>query len=176
METISETGEDFPRSRSEMEEWFATVEDGREFLDDPRWGDGFEFPACGHGSDRKATSVVGFVRENVAPMYTVYTVGLGSYNRLPRYLYPHVSTTLEDSPWLATDIMPAVQRIAALLKRWLPGTHQDGVRDQLQGHLDEFVFRFYRRSAQHQGHLFYRLLQFAVQTPPTTYEDITDDS
>lgn len=81
---------------------------------------------------------------------------------------------LGQSPWLATDIVPAVHRVASLLKRWLLGTHQGRVSDQLQGHLDEFVFRFNRRRSRHRGHLFYRLLQDAVQTPPATYEDLTN--
>jgi len=110
--------------------------------------------------------VVGFVRDNAARMSTVYTDKWSGYNRLTEYLY---------SPWLATDIMPAVHRVAALLKRWLLGTHQGGVREQLQPHLDEFVFRFNRRASANRGHLFRRLLQYAVQTPPATYEDITSD-
>lgn len=315
MSTIFEAGKDFPRSRSEMEEWFATEKDRRDFLEELRWGDGFERPGCEHterwrmsdgrsvctscekqtsitagtifektgtplrtwfavawlittqkhgisalglqrvldiGSyqtawamlhryrkamvrpsrsrlsghvevvetfirgdrspetrkgkppgkitevwvgvaveitpgqpqmgrirlahieDRKASSVIPFVRENVAPMSTAHPDGWQPYKRLPQHLYPHVSMTLKNSPWYATDIMPAVHRVASLLKRWLLGTHQGGVRDQLQGHLDEFVFRFNRRSSKHRGHLFYRLLQYAVQTPPVTYEDITD--
>lgn len=125
--------------------------------------------------DRSGNSVVGFVRDNVARMSTVYTDKWSGYNRLTEYLYPHHAMTLNQSPWLATDIMPAVHRGAALLKRWLLGTHQGGVREQLQPHLDEFVFRFNRRASANRGHLFRRLLQYAVQTPPATYEDITSD-
>lgn len=35
------------------------------------------------------------------------------------------------------------------------------------------VFLSNRRGAHHRGHLFYRLLECAVQTPPATYDGIT---
>jgi len=92
-----------------------------------------------HIPDRKTKSVVGFVRENVAPMSAVYTDGWKPYNQLPQHFYPHQSMNLSQSPWLATDIMPAVHRVASLLKRWLLGTHQGGVRDQLQGHYEDIT-------------------------------------
>jgi hypothetical protein len=60
--------------------------------------------------------------------------------------------------------MPRVHRISSLLKRWLLGTHQGAVRSrQLDYYLDEFTFRFNRRSSNHRGLLFYRLLEQAVQ-------------
>jgi hypothetical protein len=44
--------------------------------------------------------------------------------------------------------------------------------DQLDYYLDEFVFRFNRRSSRSRGMLFYRLLEQAVLTEPVTYQDI----
>jgi hypothetical protein len=42
-------------------------------------------------------------------------------------------------------------------QRWLLGTHQGAVRpQQLDYYLDEFTFRFNRRSSNHRGLLFYR--------------------
>jgi len=63
--------------------------------------------------------------------------------------------------------MPRVHRVSSLLKRWLLGTHQGAVRpQQLDYYLDEFTFRFNRRSSNHRGLLFYRLLEQAVQIEP----------
>ena len=63
--------------------------------------------------------------------------------------------------------MPRVHRVSSLLKRWLLGTHQGAVRpQQLDYYLDEFAFRFNRRSSNHRGLLFHRLLEQAVQTEP----------
>jgi ISXO2-like transposase domain len=62
--------------------------------------------------------------------------------------------------------------VASLLKRWLLGTHQGSVSPQhLDAYLNEFTFRFNRRTSSRRGLLFYRLLQQAVLTPPTTYKD-----
>ncbi|MFN7042519.1 MAG: IS1595 family transposase, partial [Acidovorax temperans] len=44
--------------------------------------------------------------------------------------------------------------------------------DHLDAYLDEFVFRFNRRTSNSRGMLFYRLLQQAVVTPPVTYGDV----
>jgi hypothetical protein len=69
--------------------------------------------------------------------------------------------------------MPGVHRVAALLKRWILGTHHGAVQPaHLDAYLDEFVFRFNRRSSSSRGMLFYRLLQQAVVTSPVTYGDV----
>lgn len=53
---------------------------------------------------------------------------------------------------------------------WLLRTHQGSTaRDLLDWYLDEFTFRFNRRSARHRGLLFYRLLEEALVTPPQPY-------
>jgi transposase-like protein len=58
------------------------------------------------------------------------------------------------------DSTPLVHRIASLVKRWLLGTHQGGVHlENLQDYLDEFVFRFNRRTSKSRGKLFDRLIQ-----------------
>ena len=44
------------------------------------------------------------------------------------------------------DLLPRVHRVVGLLKRWLLGTHQGGVRaEHLDYYLDDFTFRFNRR-------------------------------
>ena len=60
-----------------------------------------------------------------------------------------------------------VQRSASLLKRWLLGIHQGAVRPaHLDYYLDEFTFRFNRRTSASRGKLFYRLVQQAVEIAP----------
>ncbi len=57
------------------------------------------------------------------------------------------------------------------------GTHHGSVQpEHLDAYLDEFVFRFNRRSSASRGMLFYRLLQQAVVTDPVTYADITQSA
>ena len=51
----------------------------------------------------------------------------------------------------ASELLPRVHRVAALLKRWLMGTHQGAVsREHLDYYLDEYTFRFNRRRSRHR--------------------------
>jgi len=66
--------------------------------------------------------------------------------------------------------------VASLLKRWLLGTHQGAVsHEHLAYYLDEYTFRFNRRTSSHRGKLFYRLLQAAMQIEPETYAQIVQN-
>jgi transposase-like protein len=66
--------------------------------------------------------------------------------------------------------LPAVERALA---GWLRGTHHGAASPtQLDWYLDEFTFRFNRRSSTHRGLLFYRLLEEAVVTPPQPYRRV----
>ena len=56
---------------------------------------------------------------------------------------------------------------SSLLKRWLLGTHQGASRAaHLDYYLDEFTFRFNRRTSRSRGLLFYRLIEQAVSLSP----------
>jgi len=50
------------------------------------------------------------------------------------------------------------------------------IRDRSHKHLpyylDEFTFRFNRRRSKSRGKLFFRLVQQATATGPTTYSDV----
>jgi hypothetical protein len=73
-------------------------------------------------------------------------------------------------------LLPRVHRAISLLKRWYYGTYQGRVDKQnLQLYLDEFVFRFNRRTSIHRGKLFYRLLQNAVKIEPVPYKKIVSN-
>ena len=63
--------------------------------------------------------------------------------------------------------------VASLLKRWLIGTLHFRVEEQhLPYYLDEYTFRFNRRTAKSRGLLFYRLLEQAVATEPHPLKDL----
>ena len=52
----------------------------------------------------------------------------------------------------ASELLPLVHKAISLLKRWLLGTHQGGVsHEHPDYYLDEFVFRFNRRSSRSRG-------------------------
>jgi transposase-like protein len=127
---------------------------------------------------RSATeqSVLPFVLESIEPGSTVHTDGSWIYRSLPEHGYVRDKTVLLGAEDPAHVTLPGVHRVAALLKRWLLGTHQGSVQPhQLDYYLDEFTFRFNRRSSRSRGLLFYRLLEQALVTHPMTYRAITQN-
>ena len=120
-------------------------------------------------------SVRQFIQESIEPNSTVRTDGSGSYAKLGELGYSHERTVMLGSQIPAHVSMVGVRRVASLLKRWILGTHHGSIQpEHLDAYLDEFVFRFNRRSSASRGLLFYRLLQQAVVTDPVTYRDIVD--
>lgn len=121
-------------------------------------------------ADVSAASLTPFVSQAVEPGSTIHTDGWKGYYHLARQGYRRKVTILSDSGDPAHVLMPGVHRVASLLKRWLLGTHQGAVSPQhLDYYLDEFTFRFNRRTSASRGLLFYRLMQQAAATSPTSY-------
>jgi len=118
--------------------------------------------------------VVPFVQQSVEPGAQVRTDGSAAYRSLSELGYDHERTVMLGSDVPAHVSMAGVHRVASLVKRWILGTHHGSVQpEHLDAYLDEFVFRFNRRTSGSRGMLFYRLLQQAVVTKPVTYQDIT---
>jgi transposase-like protein len=120
--------------------------------------------------DVSGDSLIPFVREAVAPGSVVHTDEWSGYSGLAKAGYEHHITVISSSAEKAHEVMPRVHIVAALLKRWLDGTHQVGVQQQhLNYYLDEFSFRFNLRHSKARGLLFYRLAQQAVAVGPAPY-------
>ena len=97
------------------------------------------------------------------------TDGLNVYQGLAGYV--HEPVVVKKQAEDASTVLPRVHRVASLLKRWLLDTHQGAVRaEHLEYYLDEFTFRFNRRTSAWRGKLFYRLVQQAVQVEPVPYQ------
>ena len=68
---------------------------------------------------------------------------------------------------------PVCTGVASLVKRWLASTHQGAVdTEHLVGYLDEFCFRFNRRTSRSRGLVFLRVLQLAVGHDPVRYREL----
>jgi len=119
-----------------------------------------------------------FVEQTIEPGSVVHTDGRPAYRGLDRLGYGHEVTVLQGQEKdAAAKLLPRVHRVASLLKRWLLGTHQGAVRPKhLDYYLDEFTFRFNRRTSRSRGKLFYRLLQQAVRVDPAPYKTIVGGS
>jgi transposase-like protein len=120
--------------------------------------------------DVTAKSLTPFVCESVEPGSVLHTDGWAGYNEVETQGYKRRITVLSASDDPAHVSMPGVHRVAALLKRWLLGTHQGAVSNRhLDYYLDEFTFRFNRRASHSRGTLLYRLLQQAAATEAVPY-------
>ena len=124
-------------------------------------------------ADASARSLEGFLTANLEAKAAVTTDGWSGYGGLAARGYAHEAINLSRSWGEASLRLPAIHLVFGLAKRWLLGTHHGAVRTKhLQAYLDDYVFRFNRRTAKSIAHRFARLIQHAVQTPPTTYRAI----
>lgn len=121
-------------------------------------------------------AIVPFLRENIAPGSTVRTDGAAIYATVNEDGFKHDPHVMLGSKVPAHEPLPGVHRIAALLKRWFLGTHQGAVDPRhVDYYLDEFTFRFNRRTSRSRGLLFYRLMTQSVLAAPATYANIRDN-
>ena len=125
--------------------------------------------------DASAESLRAFLVDHVDAGATVITDGWKPYRTATDRLYRHERYVAPGRQ--APKLLPGVHRIAALSKRWLLGTHHGSVdAEHLASYLDEFVFRFNRRTAHSRGLLFYRLLELAVGHDAVRYNELVKTS
>ena len=122
--------------------------------------------------DASGASLIPAIKESVQPQGEIRTDGWQGYRQLSYSGYKH--TIIRKTADVGGNLLPLVNRVAALLKRWLLGTHQGKpAASHLDYYLDEFVFRFNRRTSRSRGLLFYRLIQQAVTVGPIKNSEIS---
>ena len=115
--------------------------------------------------DASSDSLTSFIKECVEDKSAIRTDDWRGYSSLAASAYSHEVVKSVD--------LKIVHIVISLLKRWLLGTHQGAVsHEHLPYYLDEFVFRFNRRTSTHRGLLFFRLLQNAVVGEPLPYKSM----
>lgn len=119
-------------------------------------------------SSERSQELFEFVRTNIAHGTVLVTDGETAYPAIARRLQiRHEPINLVATKRPGHEALPAVHHVASLLKRWLAGTFHDRVDTaNLDYYLDEYTFRFNRRSSRSRGLLWFRLIQQAVQTDP----------
>ncbi len=123
-----------------------------------------------HIPDVTRASLHGFIAEAVEPGSTVRTDGLNAYLGLDGYVHDRQVQRRQAE---GDHLLPRVHRVVSLLKRWLLGTHQGAIgHEHLGYYLDEFTFRFNRRTSASRGKLFYRLAQQAAQISPAPFDSL----
>jgi transposase-like protein/ribosomal protein L37AE/L43A len=121
--------------------------------------------------DLTRDSLHGFIKDSVEPGSTIRTDGLVAYLGLEGYAHDRQVQRRQPE---GEHLLPRVHRVVSLLKRWMMGTHQGAIaQDYLDYYLDEFTFRFNRRTSKSRGKLFYRLAEQAVQVDPAPFKVLT---
>ena len=127
----------------------------------------------GRVPDVSAASLFTFIQQAIVEGSVIHTDGWLGYQGLEEKGYGHKGSNIKRSSGRPHELMPRVHRVSSLMKRWLLGTHQGSVSPKhLDYYLDEFTFRFNRRTSKHRGKLFFRLMEQAATSGPTTYGDV----
>jgi len=121
-----------------------------------------------HIKSREAVAIQGFIVEVIAPGSKITSDRHRSYIKIVEKGYAH-SPQRKPYMWEEVDgnddrLLPRLHRVAALLKRWHLGTYHGGMdMKEIQPYLDEFVFRFNRRTSGSRGLIFHRLVEAALR-------------
>jgi len=122
--------------------------------------------------DASGQSLTDAIKATIEPGSNIRTDGWRGYNSLKQHGYSHEIAGRGDCI-VGENLLPLAHRIASLLKRWLTGTHQGAVQpSHLDYYLDEYTFRFNRRTSRSRGKLFYRLVQQALMVDPVEGKEI----
>lgn len=112
-----------------------------------------------HLEDASAASLTAFIKAAVETGSTIRTDDWSGYGALAKNGFQHVVADSYD--------LTIAHLVAALLKRWLLGTYQGTPRpSHLLYYLDEYTFRFNRRTSASRGKLFFRLVQQVMMVDP----------
>jgi transposase-like protein len=132
-------------------------------------------------ADASSKSLGDFLDRNVAKPGEakpgeIATDAWSGYGNIGAAGFEHPPINLSAAWGEASLRLPAIHLVFGLAKRWLLGTHHGAVRPRhLQAYLDEFVFRFNRRTAKSIAHRFARRVENAVQVGPTTHAKVIEE-
>lgn len=122
-------------------------------------------------ADASAPVLSQAVTAAASPGSQVLTDGWKGYATLQSKGYRH--EIVRDSAIVGANLLPRANRVAALLQRRLLGTHQGAVvAAPLDYYLDEFTFRFNRRTSGSRGLLFQRLVEQALALAPVRGDEL----
>lgn len=118
-----------------------------------------------HLEDASSASLEPFVQGIAEPGSIIRTDDWTGYSGLMDKGFQH----LVASP----KALKLTHLVAALLKRWLLSTYQGAVRpSHLAYYLDEYTFRFNRRTCTFRGKLFFRLVQQVMMIDPAPIDTL----
>jgi len=124
-----------------------------------------------------ASPLISFVKHAVESGSVVITDGWEAYAGLRQEGFKHRPRVISAAERTASALLPRVQKVASLLKRWLLRTHQGTLSgEQLDSYLDEFTFLFNRRTSKYRGKLFHRLVAQVIAVEPFPFSRLATNS
>jgi len=121
--------------------------------------------------DCSSAELLPFVQSNVVAGSQVATDGWKGYNGLEKD-FDHRRVISAHAVY-KESVLPGVHLVVSLVKRIILGTYQGRFTPEyLQRYLDEYVFRFNRRTSTSPGRRFWRIMQQAVGSPPLTNQQL----
>lgn len=122
--------------------------------------------------DASAKSLESFINANIATGSDIHTDGWKGYSGVKDLGYAH--HVVKASTVDPDELLPRIGIVTSLLKRWLLGTHQGRLDiKHMDSYLEEFVFRFNRRTSKSRGLLFQRIVENSFKTEAMTYDKLT---
>jgi len=117
-----------------------------------------------------------FITKHIEKQSNVITDGWSGYAPLDAKGYEHDRVIQKEAQNKASGL-PGANLVISLFKRLILGTFQGRFdKKHLQRYLDEFVFRFNRRSTTFVGKRFMRIAEQAMFTEPLPYRLIINGS
>jgi len=121
-----------------------------------------------HLKSREASEIQGFILGAIEPGAKIISDRHKSYVTIVGKGYAHAP---QKKPYIWEEVdgnddrlLPRLHRVAALMKRWYLGTYHGGMSmKEIQPYLDEFVFRFNRRTSGSRGLIFHRMVEAALR-------------
>lgn len=120
-----------------------------------------------HLKAKSGEEIHGFITSEIESGSKIFSDRSKSYPAIVKKGYEHAPQR-KAYFWEELDrdddrLLPRVHRVISLLKRWYYGTYHGRIEpENLQSYLDEFVFRFNRRTSGSRGLVFHRLVEAAV--------------
>ena len=122
--------------------------------------------------DCSADTLSAFINDNIEAGSHVFTDGWTGYAPLDENSFHH-HKVLQNKADDKDSVLPGVHLVASLVKRVILGTHQGRFGPQyLQNYLDEYVFRFNRRTSHFVGKKFMRIVQQIISSTKITWRQV----
>lgn len=128
-----------------------------------------------HIANASAATLNAAIETFIKPGTCLCTDGWSGYSTPQLEEKGYIHQIVRKDANVGDNLLPFANIVASLLKRWLLGTLHGGMQFTHIGYyLDEFTFRFNRRTSKARGLLFYRLIEQAIAVAPAVEKSLVN--